>query len=366
MFSSEYDRFNDLIKSKNVLCIPIFSMFDHQTHICNMACDGNVSRYITTFYKVNSWKSLTTFCPTCKNASNIDFFIKGLKSSTNHNQKLNIFKDEEFKNHAAYLRGEEFANNFYDHLMHKFFEYFKKSDFIIFEGQDIGLRLLDNKIIDKKYIYWCPVCATNEKTRSFLEINKEKDQKIFELSDYIIVASKDQVKYLNELGYGNKVFLFDQISSRDIEYLSSYKKDDNILAFLDYLQMDYKYVIYMPYRISDEGYQVRKILDILFDSLKNNFVVFCPNLNNDNLIDEWTEEDSDKQWFATHVIVKVDSNKDTYFTLLDCGYSQVIIPYFEDTDFIMHGIANELKSDKTTAHIFYNIDAFKDFVNYEL
>lgn len=364
MFSKEYERFNNLIKNKNILCIPIYSMFDHQTHICNLACDGNVNRLITTFYKINDWKSLVIFCPDDNNSINGSWLFDGLKEDiVDESHYLWIFRDSEFKNHAAYMRESEFANNFYNRLRTIYEPQYYESDFIMFEGQDIGLKLLENKIENKKYIYWCPVCATNDKTRSFLETNKEKDKKLFELSDYIILASKNQLEYVKSLGYGDKIFLLDQISSRDVPFLSKYKKDENISAFLEYLYLHDEKVIYLPFRISDEGYKAKSILDILYEFQKDkkiHFVILYPNPNNDNLLEKWSKNSIDKELFIKTITFKINENKNTYFTLLD--NNQVVIPYFEDVNFIMHGTYNELQSENTLANVIYDIDIFKKYI----
>lgn len=363
MDNKYYDKFRRLVEDKNVMVVPIFSMFDHISGICNMKCDGNVSRYITTFHYATAWKSLTTFSPTKTNAINIEYFRKGLEANKiDDAQSVQVIEDTEFKNHAAYIRGEEFANNFYKHLQSYYKERFDNSDVILFDGQQIGLKLLANRQQGKTYIYWCPVCATDEKTRSFLEANKQLDQRLFNEADYVIVASLDQLKYLEILGYGKKTLLLDKLASRDVPWLNTYKISYNIIAFIKCMVHFNKQIIYLPFRISDEGYQVVKILDTIYQYGNNDFVILCPNLNNDELFYKWALYDNSKQNFIHECIYKIDDDKDTYLTLLSEGYSQVVIPYFEDTDFIMHGTYNELISGKTTAQVFYKPEYFTYYI----
>ena len=89
-----------LIKDLVVAYIPIYSMFDHQTKLVDLGCDGNINRWMTNFYKSGqTWKKLMVFGP-CRDLVKTDEIFKQFK------EKL----DTNFKNFVLYRKFIAFSN----------------------------------------------------------------------------------------------------------------------------------------------------------------------------------------------------------------------------------------------------------------
>ena len=330
---NEYDKLNKLLKDKKVLYIPIYSCFDYKTKLLNFKADGNINRFLTTFFNVNSYKSLDIVSPIEGN----DYFWFDDCVSKLDNTK--IIYSKEIKESAKVQRNISFAKKILNSL--KINEY----DIVIAEGQYVVLNLLDYyRYVD--VIYWCPVCATDKNTRDFLEFNRELDKYIFSRVDYTIFTSQGQVDYLNRLKedlsirYTNSI-LIETLIDRNISFFN-YEKNQSLLNILHrYLDDNWK-IVYLPFRLTDEGYKFKEILSKLVSLDNIKIVVLYSNPNNCD-INSLAKNLKEKKYIEQHFI-NVGKNRDIYYTLID--YGNVIIPYFEDTYFINHAAIYEFETSE--------------------
>ena len=339
-----HDKLNSLIENKKILYIPIYSCFDYQTNKLNFKADGNINRFLTTFYYCNKYKSLDIFCPTT--GKDFDWFVKSCETLKN----INLIYLDLIAKSAKIERSLDFANNIF-----KIFNDWDKYDYIIVESQHLFLKLYINGY--KKMIYWCPVCATNEKTRDFLEPFRELDKHIFSISEYTIVASNDQVKYYKSITNKNPIQI-NTFINRNLPFFK-YTSQDNIIELLNKFSNYYK--IFLPFRLTDKGYQMQEIFDFLYNEFKNtkSFKVFYSNPNNCDIY-QFAKNDAYKKLFIDENFIQVSKDRDTYYTIIDFG--KVIIPYFEDTDFIWHAAINEFSSKKSSCIIHKNLKEFKSIL----
>lgn len=339
---SGYSKLNSLIKNKKILYIPIYSCFDYKTNSLNFKADGNVNRFLTTFFFSGDYKSLTILYPPSGN--NIDWFENSCKNML-HDV---ILEPCQFICKSAKIeRSLEFANNVFNSLFNTLENY----DLIIVESQHLFLKLYNNGY--DNLIYWCPVCATNEKTRDFLEPFKELDRYIFSIAKHTIVASDDQVKYYKTICKDKEPIQINRLISRFLSCFDYQIQDNMKELFRGY---DNCHKIFLPFRLTDKGYKMQEIFDYLYNEYRGtkSFKVFYTNPNNCDIY-QFAKNDAYKKLFIDNNFILVNKDRDTYYTIID--YCNVIIPYFEDTEFICHAAINEF--DYGNCKVCRNIDEFK-------
>lgn len=344
-----------LLRDLNVAYIPIYSMFDHQTKLVDLECDGNVNRWMTNFYKSGqTWKKLTVFGP-CRDLAKSDENFKLFKSKFESN-----FRNTEYVESSAFAGGakKQRSSEFPKELVGQFKDKLLENDAIIVESQEMFGALLtakNNGHWGGKLIYWCPVCATSKKTRTFLEASKTADMTCFKTADHIIVATDEQAEYVKECGVSSdKISILKEFIDRTLPMFKDYIVDDEALDTVEKELNAGKTCLYLPFRLSDEGYKIWEILDSVFVKLMSDeLVIFTPNLNGASEAElvklckdngSWLGEDRIRS--AISKFKPISSSRDTYYTLIDyCP--DLIIPYFEDWKFVMHAAVDELiKGDK--------------------
>ena len=319
MKTYSYTFFNEIIRDRVILYIPIISCINRDTQEYNLAADGNVNRFITTFCKCSSYWSMYLVLPK-KIIKDSDKMIKEFGKY----QNLHLIYSDNFGIHAGEQRNK-------DEVVNALYEEIKDIDFdiCIFESQKLGLKIMNDNP-DKMNIWWNPVSKTNEKTRIFLEGYDEINSQIISMVDYMIVASPDQLEYYKD--YNKKLIYLDKLIDRRYVYFD-YHIDADILEKNDTIFKD-KIKFYLPFRLTDEGYKFDKVLEYIDKVCKRNkwddYVILYTDPNNSHVIDNL----KNKKHFY-----KVSSNRDTYYTILD--YIECIIPYFEDLEFINHAAIHE-------------------------
>lgn len=347
----EYTKLKTLLKNKSILYIPIYSCFNYQTNQLNFKSDGNINRFLSTFYHCNTYKKLDILCPPIGN--NKDWFDKVCNDFL---KNCNLISCNLIQKSAKIERSIEFSYQLLD-----FFEInninIKSYDYIICEAQHVFLRLY-NIYGPDKLIYWCPVCATDNKTRDFLEPYKEIDKFIFSIANNVIVASKDQVEYYNKYQFKGNLIQIESLIDRSLP-IFNYIIDEEIISTIKSYNVDYN--IFLPFRLTDKGYQTKQIIDYLFKYSKinnhKNFKVFYSNPNNCDIY-SFSDNLEQKMWIDNNFI-KVSKDRNTYYTIID--HCNVIIPYFEDIDFIVHAAINEFDLNK--CKLIRNIEDFKKYLN---
>lgn len=325
----EYNFFKHYINDRNILYIPIISCINRDTNEYNLAADGNVNRFITTFSLCDTYKSLTIILP-LKHIDGSEEFINKFK-----NDKIHIIYSSNFGIHAGEQRNnDEIVNNIFLDILGIDF------DICIFESQKLGLRLMDyHKIDDKEFIFWNPVSKTKNKSRIFLEGYDTINNIIYDKVNYMIVASPDQVSYYSKISVNfDKLIYLDKLIDRDLK-IFDYKIDELILNVLK--EFNNVKIYYLPFRLSDEGYKLDKVLEYLKNE-KENYIVLYTDPNNSHIIDKF--DDDIRKYF-----IKVSSDRNTYYTILD--YVDCTILYFEDLEFINHAAIHEFMNSKTKAKV---------------
>lgn len=306
----------ELFRDKAIVYVPIVSCIDRDTNEYNLAADGNVNRFITTLSLCDTFKSLTIALPK-----------KHIKESENMIQEFitdcsdaRIVWIEDFGKHAKDQRmNYDVVDSVYNSIKDL------DCDLYLFESQLLGLEL--NRYTDKQLVWWNPVSATSTKTRIFLKGYEVLNDIVMGISDYVIVASPEQLKYYN---YSDKLIYIDKLIDRNLRYFD-YKIDNDVLKYSNYD----KKVFFLPYRLTDEGYQFDKVIKYM--SKEEDWIALYTDPNESHVIDHLDKSIRDK-------FVKVSSKRNTYYTILD--YINATIPYFEDLEFINHAAIHEFKHSK--------------------
>ena len=349
----------DIIQDKVVSHIPIYSMFDHSTKMINLNCDGNINRWLTRFYKSRNWKHLDVYGP--KQAISLNY--DQLKDKLTYFENFSYVEVDAIKTNAGHQRSRAFVEEFFNEVdMKKFL----KSDVIICEGQEIILRLLQLKKelnMDFKLIYWCPLCNTNYKQKEFLVKDKPVNELIFREVDYTIIVGKDQIQYLRECGIPSEKVIFDpEMMDRNLPFFQ-YQKQEQVVNALK----EHEKVVYLPFRLSDEGYQFWNIVDVLKDLDLNRVAIYCPNVNSastDELVKMCKSHLSSLSEDSIIGVIQkmrpISSQRDVFYSVLDyCD--NVVIPYFEDTDFVPHVAVDEMMHyDQVVAKTYVTRSSFED------
>lgn len=331
----------EIFKGKSLLYIPIVSMQDRNTGEYKLDCDGNVNRFITTFTKNDTYSELTIVLPR-KHKKYSNFFIENFASQSD---KVSLVYMNNFGQHAKDQRvSEEICKSIININNTEYY------DHIIFESQTLGKMLLER--YPEKLIYWCPVCKTDNKTRDFLEGYDGINKLLFEKSKYVIVASVDQVRYIEDfLNISkDKVTLKNEFIDRSLDIFKTEYEDIS-----EIYDLNHKYVFYIPYRISDKGYKVDKLIE-QFKIMNDNgddFIVYYSAPNSIGLqIDDVS---------LANRFHQVNTFRSTVYNFLDCP--KVIVPYFEDIDFIHHALVDELKSPMSECQVVVLPNSDKEIIN---
>ena len=264
-----YNFFREYIKNRNVLYIPIISCINRDTNEYNLAADGNVNRFITTFSICDMYKKLTIILPS-KHIRGSEEIINKFK-----NQKIEIIYSNNFGIHAGEQRNKD------EVVLGMFFDIQSIDyDICIFESQKLGLKLINtNK--DKEYIFWNPVSKVNNKTRIFLEGYDTINAELYDKSNYMIIASPDQREYYSSININfEKLIYLDKLIDRDLEYFS-YEVDYPLIETFKNIN---KKIFYLPFRLTDEGYKFDKVIEYL-NNIKEDFIVLYTDPNNSHIID---------------------------------------------------------------------------------
>lgn len=360
----------ELIADKVVSHVPMYSMFDHSTKMLNLNCDGNVNRWMTQYYKASSWKELNIYGPRKEITVNYNEMQKKLEFF----QHFNFIETSAIKTNAGYQRSKGFADEFIDGLSEWQRNKLFSSDLIVCEGQQLLYKLLairEDGNYSFKLMYMCGICNTNHKARPLFEKDKSINEDLFKKVDYVEIIGKDQIQYLKECNVPDDYVVFnDELIDRSLPFFSYVKQDDIVNEV-----KKFKKVIYTPFRLSDDGYQLWNIVDVAKD-LDDEVVTFCPNVNNSS-VEELVQlckkhlsslEASDVERFLKNA-KSISTSRDVFYSVID-NCDNVVVPYFEDIDFVPHVGADEMmKCDKVVCKVCRTKEAFaeemKEFKKHE-
>jgi len=335
----EYIKLSNLIHGKRVLYIPIYSCFDYKTKALNFKADGNVNRMLSTFSHIKSFKHLDIACPLSGN--DYEWFSQAVaKIGEMNNTSICLKETSLIVESSKVQRDIGFASKIIDLVDGSSY------DTIIAEAQFVVLMALD-KLSWLDVIYWCPVCATDEKTRDFLEPHKSIDKYIFSRVKNAIIASEDQEKYIDMLKSTTNVAMCNTIMistliDRSLPFFS-YKLDESVMSSLQEFTSKGHHVLFLPFRLTDMGYKFKEILDVITHHKNGkSLAVLYTNPNNCDL-GKIASSIGCSDYVNEHFI-QVSKDRDTYYTILD--YVDCMVPYLEDTKFINHAATCEIPHEK--------------------
>lgn len=318
-----------ILDGKDVLYVPIVSCIDRDTNEYNLAADGNVNRFITTFSKCNTYKSLTIVLPS-KHKKDSENIIESFVSDN----KASIVWVDNFGIHAKDQRlNDDVIEAIYNSVIDKSF------DVSIVESQRLALRM-----DYETNIWWNVVSETDKKTRDFLQGYTELNDEVIRYVDYMIISSPDQCEFYHTFEY--KLIYIDELIDRSLKYFDYEVDEATLEALKDY---DGK-IFYLPFRLTDQGYMFDKVLEYIKKYGGENCLVLYSDPNKSNVITKL--DDPIKDRFR---LVSVE--RPTYYTILDKVKATIL--YFEDLEFINHAAIHEFLS----ATCICNVILYRQFKN---
>lgn len=362
-----FSQLNDIIKGKRIVCVPIVSSINRKTDEYKLDCDGNINRIVTAFSHANDFKELIVFLPTKYESMNI------LKEFKDKNEgRVHFRYTSYFGKHAGEQRNKP---DCYTNTLRILEKYFSNYDYFFIESQGLGIELIHDGY-QNKVIFYNNVCEVEvngvTKTRSFMQGYNNENKYLVNNSEYTICVSPETTEYWRTYSHkqGNikeKVLNCPYLIDRDLPYFN-YTPDKELQQYIKSLQNDEYEVIYLPYRLTDEGYQVDKVIKYIHTYniavAKKKLAILYSDPNDSGYM-ETIKEKLDDDYDAYIKYVKVSTDRNIYYTLLDC--KNIIIPYFEDIAFVNHASIHEMFNEQSDCIIVLDtsqtLDKLKDYGN---
>lgn len=331
-------KFAEDIAGKRVLYIPIVSMRSYANQKYDLACDGNVNRFMSNFLDLKNKEydlNVGIILPSCLDVTDTGNDLTH-KFSMQMGNSVEIIRLSNYpKGGAGELRSLSGASSMMNQIQHLL----KDIDLVIYESNYLGLLIESIKKFKKFQTgYWCPVSVTLDGCPEFLKQYQEIDKKLSECADYMWVASKKQYDFFYSHLY-NKNLNVTRLSKNPILMnpslsLFAFEPNESILNLTDHLINDGYKLVYLPFRLTDSGYSLDKILEAL-TNLKTVYKI-CVLYTDPNDSGRLSTEKSDNNIR----FIKVPKDRNSYYTMLsevDC-----IVPYLEDIDNILHAAVFEI------------------------
>lgn len=331
-------KFAEDIAGKRVLYIPIVSMRSYANQKYDLACDGNVNRFMSNFLDLKNKEydlNVGIILPSCLDVTDTGNDLTH-KFSMQMGNSVEIIRLSNYpKGGAGELRSLSGASSMMNQIQHLL----KDIDLVIYESNYLGLLIESIKKFKKFQTgYWCPVSVTLDGCPEFLKQYQEIDKKLSECADYMWVASKKQYDFFYSHLY-NKNLNVTRLSKNPILMnpslsLFAFEPNGSILNLTDHLINDGYKLVYLPFRLTDSGYSLDKILEAL-TNLKTVYKI-CVLYTDPNDSGRLSTENSDNSLR----FIKVPKDRNSYYTMLsevDC-----IVPYLEDIDNILHAAVFEI------------------------
>lgn len=354
-----FSRLDGIINNKRILCVPIVSSINRITGEYKLDCDGNINRIVTAFSHANSFKELTIFLPIDYESKDIlNYFTK------KNSNKISLIYTPYFGKHAGEQRSKPECFERTLKLIEN--EYIDKYDYIFVESQYLGNGLISDGYRDK-LIFWNNVCEIEvdgyTKSRNFMQGYNNLNRNLVRNCAYTICVSPETTEYwktfmLDEGNSETRVLNCPYLIDRDLCYFS-YHTDTELIEYVNSVKAGGYEVIYLPYRMTDEGYQMDKVIKFINEHCTTHKVaLFYSDPNDSGYIKKIKSQlDKDIKY------VKVSTDRGIYYTLLD--YANVIIPYFEDIAFVNHASIHEMFNHQANCNIVLDIsqtlDKLKDY-----
>lgn len=348
-------KFAEDIAGKRVLYIPIVSMRSYADEKYDLACDGNVNRFISNFLDLKNKEydlSVEIVLPSCLDVTDTGNDLTHRFSMQMGNSVEIVRLSNYPKGGAGELRSLRGASNMMKEIQHLL----EGIDLVIYESNYLGLLIESIKKFKKFQTgYWCPVSATVDGCPDFLKQYQEIDKKLSESADYMWVASKKQYDFFYARLY-NKNMNVTRLSKNPMLMnpslgLFAFEPNQSILNLTDELINEGYKLVYLPFRLTDSGYDLPKILEVL-RKLQDTYKI-CVLYTDPNDSGRLSTETSNSQLR----FIRVPKDRNSYYTMLsevDC-----IVPYLEDIDNILHAAVFEL--DKLNTKVISMINSVTSF-----
>lgn len=341
------NNLQNLCDNSRVLYYPIVSMRDYKTNQYDLSCDGNVNRFISFFYQTKA-KFIRILLPEIKKIkpSSLEFLqkhIQNIRCFTN--QDIEVIHGKFFRINAYLTRKSAYKNC---SLIRDIIES-NNIDTFIYEPNSLHKNLWQLNQKNINFIYWCPVSDTKDVKPTFLKDFALDDIKCIDSSMHVVFASIKQKQYFLELfkpslskeGYealNNKL----EVRTKLIE--PKYFTGSFITEQIKQRLGPTKNFVYLPFRLSDSGYNVEFILSIIAAIRQTGLdvKVIYSDPNNSGV---FVNSDLYKDF-----CIKINQHgRDDYYAILKafnkhnkCGYNMVI-PYLENADDIIHASVFEFE-----------------------
>lgn len=348
-------KFAEDIAGKRVLYIPIVSMRSYADEKYDLACDGNVNRFISNFLDLKNKEydlSVEIVLPSCLDVTDTGNDLTH-RFSIQMGNSVEIVRLSNYpKGGAGELRSLRGASNMLKEIQHLL----EGVDLVIYESNYLGLLIESIKKFKKFQTgYWCPVSVTVDGCPDFLKQYQEIDKKLSESADYMWVASKKQYDFFYAHLY-NKNMNVTRLSKNPILMnpslrLFAFEPNQSILNLTDDLINEGYKLVYLPFRLTDSGYVLPKILEVL-RKLQATYKI-CVLYTDPNDSGRLSTETSNNQLR----FIQIPKDRNSYYTMLsevDC-----VVPYLEDIDNILHAAVFEL--DKLNTKVISMINSVTCF-----
>lgn len=276
-------QIEEMMENKNVLMIPVYSSRSYEDGMYDLMSDGNASKYLMKIIKSNA-KSIDIFYP--KNSTNV---LEIISISNKYSKCRVLWIPVKYGENAKETRN--MGQTFLSYINNKY-------DLVITEINTLAFNVYltgGNEYCNKdNLLYWV---GTHNADGSRWDSDGVGQGNINKM-----IASEIQTACLMPAQH---------------EYLQGKSFNDKYTYYPEYFD---KKDIFLPFRISDKAYQMRKIKEIIYNLLDdniNNFVVLYTDPNDSHLFDN---EDED-------IFIKVSKNKYVYQAILK---GKPIIIYLDD------------------------------------
>ena len=317
MIELGYDELSKAADGKRVLYIPIVSCIDRQTDEYNLDCDGNVNRTIATIDRLSGYKEIDIVLPFSKHETIV-------KNWAEPKDKVNII-------FMAGVHGRHAKDQRVNYKL--MYSNIGQYDLYIIESQTLAKRLIED---GKDVVFYCPVSKAKGKTRVFLEGYDEINEWLFNNAKYTVVCSPDQ--YDDYSGNFKSKMLYLPVLCDYVDYST-----EGDISRVDELSKN-RTVVYLPYRLTDEGYRINDVINYVNKlSETTSIIVAFSNPNNCDL----------KLNFKDDIeVVNVGTSRSMYCAMLKSP--KVMIPYFEDIEFVNHAAIWEILDDSNGCTFVYS------------
>lgn len=336
-----FAKLDTIINGSHVLCVPIVSSINRETNQYKLDCDGNINRIVTAFSHANSFDKLTILLPSNYESMNI---LNDFKD--NNEGKVVLKHTSYFGKHAGEQRS---LPECYENTLKLIEKNYSGYDWIFVESQYLADALCKAGY-KNKLIFYNNVCEIEldgvVKTRSFMKGYDKLNKKLVDNCAYTICVSPETTEYwksfvISEGGTRENILNLPYLIDRELTYFS-YIPDSKLQLHIERLAQD-MCIIYLPYRLTDEGYQMNKVVNYV-NMLASDVCIIYSDPNNSGFMETLKTRFNDKVKY-----VKVSTDRNIYYTLIDSPF--VSIPYFEDIAFINHATIHEMFNNKANCTI---------------